>query len=383
MSANTEAPSPDRGDTGQESDARRKRRRILTGIAVLAIIALSVFGYWLLFMWGIVYTDDARIGGHLVDLAPEISGRLIAVTVHEGMFVRKGTVVFRLDPAIPQSTLNQAEASLTSARASLVLSEALNEKAVNGSRPEEIKAAEATVRRLQDEEGMARLDFDRIQALFKGSAVSQNDLDRARTAFESAGQSRENAAQNLILLQQGSRKEDVAAARAAVELARSRVAEATAAVENARGNLTRCTVEAPFDGWVVRRWVDPGAMPLAAQPVISMFDPATLRVDANIEEKYLDDVAIGDIAIISVDAYPSLQLKGRVTEIMRAANSEFSLIPAEGVSGTFIKVTQRVPLRIAVTAPPELALGPGLSVEVKIRSGSSKENPPGQAGTHE
>jgi membrane fusion protein (multidrug efflux system) len=251
------------------------------------------------------------------------------------------------------------------------LNEALAEKAVNGSRPEEVKAAEATAKRLQDEEEMARLNFERIQALFNDAAVTQDDLDRARTTYESTHHSRENVGQNLILLQEGTRKEDLAAAKAAVDLARSKVAEAAAFVENARSNLARCTVRAPFDGWVVRRWLDPGAMPLAAQPVISMFDPATLRVDANIEEKYVHDVAIGDAADVSVDAYPALRLHGRVTEILRAANSEFSLIPAEGVSGTFIKVTQRVPLRIAVTAPPELMLGPGLSVEVRIHSGTS------------
>ena len=371
-------PAPNPENSGQEGNGGRRRQRILAGIAILAVIAACVFGYWLIFMRGIVFTDDARFAGHLVDIAPEISGRLINVAVHEGLWVRKGTVVFRLDPAIPQATLNQAEAALGSARANLGLSEALNEKAVNGSRPEEVKAAEATVKRFQDEEGMARLGFERIQALFKGSAVSQDDLDRARTAYESALQSRENAAQNLVLLQQGSRKEDIAAAKAALELARSRVAEVSAAVENARSNLARCTVQAPFDGWVVRRWIDPGAMPLAAQPVISMFDPATLRVDANIEEKYLHDVAIGDAADISVDAYPALRLHGRVTEILRAANSEFSLIPAEGVSGTFIKVTQRVPLRIAVTAPPELMLGPGLSVEVRIHTGTSTESRRGE-----
>ena len=371
-------PAPNPENSGQEGNGGRRRQRILAGIAILAVIAACVFGYWLIFMRGIVFTDDARFAGHLVDIAPEISGRLINVAVHEGLLVRKGTVVFRLDPAIPQATLNQAEAALGSARANLGLSEALNEKAVNGSRPEEVKAAEATVKRFQDEEGMARLGFERIQALFKGSAVSQDDLDRARTAYESALQSRENAAQNLVLLQQGSRKEDIAAAKAALELARSRVAEVSAAVENARSNLARCTVQAPFDGWVVRRWIDPGAMPLAAQPVISMFDPATLRVDANIEEKYLHDVAIGDAADISVDAYPALRLHGRVTEILRAANSEFSLIPAEGVSGTFIKVTQRVPLRIAVTAPPELMLGPGLSVEVRIHTGTSTESRRGE-----
>jgi multidrug resistance efflux pump len=349
----------------------RHRQRILFGIGVVAAIAVGVSAYWFFFMRGIVYTDDARFAGHLVDIAPEISGRVIEVAVHEGLFIPKGTVVFRLDPAIPQAALDQAEASLVSAKAGLASSEALYEKAVNGSRPEEIKAAEATVRRLQNEEAMTRLDFERIQTLFKQTTVSQDDLDRARTAYESARQSRENAVQNLILLQQGSRKEDIAAAKAAVELARSRVVEAAAAVDNARGNLARCTVHAPFDGWVVRRWLDPGAMPLAAQPVVSMFDPSTMRVDANIEEKYLHEVAIGDAVDISVDAYPALHLHGRVTEILRAANSEFSFIPAEGVSGTFIKVTQRVPLRIAVTAPPDLALGPGLSVELRIHSGTA------------
>jgi membrane fusion protein (multidrug efflux system) len=291
--------------------------------------------------------------------------------VHEGQFVRKGTVVFQLDPAIPQAALSRAEALLASAEASVASSSAMNEKAVNGSRPEEIHAAEATSRRLQSDEGQARIDFERAKALFKDNAVSQAELDRAGSLYESARQASENAAQNLALLQHGTRREDISASNAAVALARSRVKEAEAAVENARSDLARCTVKAPFDAWVVRRWLDPGAMPLTAQPVLSLFDPSTLRVDANIEEKYLHDVAIGDTADISVDAFPSLRLHGRVTEILRAANSQFSLIPAEGVSGTFIKVTQRVPLRIAVEAPPDLAIGPGLSVEVRIRSGSS------------
>jgi membrane fusion protein (multidrug efflux system) len=383
MSTAAEPSSADRQNTGPNGNGQRRRQRIVAGIAVLAAVAAGVFGYWLIFMRGIVFTDDARISGHLVDIAPEINGRLIDVAVHEGLFIHKGAVVFRLDPAIPQEVLDRAEASLVSARASLVLNEALAEKAVNGSRPEEVKAAEATAQRLQSEEEMARLNFERIQALFKDAAVSQDDLDRARTAYESVHHSRENVGQNLILLQEGTRKEDIAAAKAAVALARSKVAEAVAAAENARSDMARCTVRAPFDGWVVRRWLDPGAMPLAAQPVISMFDPATLRVDANIEEKYLHDVAIGDAADISVDAYPALQLHGRVTEILRAANSEFSLIPAEGVSGTFIKVTQRVPLRIAVAAPPELMLGPGLSVEVRIHSGTSAEAVPEGAAAHD
>ncbi len=371
-----------RPDLASAAMPQRHHKRILLGIAILAVIAVGVFGYWFFFMRGIVFTDDARFAGHLVDLAPEINGTITDVPVHEGLFVHRGTVVFQLDPSILQAALSQTEAALVSARANLASSEAKYEKAVNGSRPEEIKAAEATTRRLQNEEELTRLNFERTQTLYKQGTMSQDDLDRARTAYESARQSRENAMQNLTLVQQGSRKEDIDAARADMEMARSRVSEASAAGDTARGNLARVIVKAPFDGWVVRRWLDPGAMPLAAQPVVSMFDPATLRVDANIEEKYLHDVAIGDEVEISVDAYPALHLKGRVTEILRATNSEFSLIPSEGVSGTFIKVTQRVPLRISVAAPPDLALGPGLSVEVKIRSGSSTAATPSSEITH-
>ena len=381
MSKATDKPPIESPPVGNPPDVRngdaprgqggRRNWRILLGIAVLTAIATAIFGYWFLFMRGIVSTDDARFAGHLVDLAPEISGTIVAVPVHEGQFLRQGTIVFQLDPAILQSALKQAEAVLVSANASQASAEALLARAVNGSRPEEIKGAEAAVRRLRNEAELARLNFERVETLFKKGTTSQDDFDRARTALESARENEEASAQNLALLQQGSRKEDIAVAQAAVELTRSRVNEAGAAAENARKNLARCIVKAPFDGWVVRRWLESGAMPLAAQPVISMFDPATLRVDANIEEKYLHDVAVGDEAEITVDAYPSLRLKGRVAEILRATNSEFSLIPAEGVSGTFIKVTQRIPLRIAVTAPPEFALGPGLSVEVKIRIGSA------------
>jgi membrane fusion protein (multidrug efflux system) len=365
------ASGPQTG-SGRRANGGPRRKRLFLGIAALGLIGACVFGYWYHFMRGIVYSDDARFSGHLVDLAPEVSGRLIEVDAHEGQFIQKGAVVFRLDPAIPQAALNRAEASLVSAKANLASNEALYQKALNGNRPEEIKAADANVKRLQNEEQLAQLDFERDQALFKNHTISQDSLDRARTAYESARQSRENAVQNLIVLQQGSRKEDLAAAKAAVELARARVTEAEAVVESARGDLARFTVKAPFDGWAVRRWLDPGAMPLASQPVVSMFDPTTLRVDANIEEKYLHDIAIGDKVDISVDAYPALHLQGRLTQILRATNSEFSLIPAEGVSGTFIKVTQRVALRISVTAPPDLPLGPGLSVEVRIHSGTSR-----------
>ncbi len=364
--ATSNAPAP--GAPVSADTGGGRRRRILVGVGVLVALGVGVLAYWFFFMRGIVYTDDARIGGHMVDVAPEVNGTLVSVAVHEGQYVHKGEVVFRLDPAIPQAALNQAEAALKSARADVAANQAYYERAVNGNRPEQIKAAEATYKGLLTQEELARIDFARARQMFKGDSISQDTLDRARTAYESARQARDNAEQNLILLQRGSRAEDIAAAKAALELSQSKVKEAEAALEGATAALARYTVKAPFSGWVVRRWLQVGAMPLPAQPVVSLFDPASLRVDANVEEQDLAGVQVGDEADISIDAYPSLHLTGRVTRIMRAVNSEFSLIPSEGVAGTFIKVTQRVPIELSVVVPPDLPIGPGLSVEVHIHS---------------
>ncbi len=366
-------PSP---STNETPEPKASRRHLMIGLGILAAIAVGVLGYWFFILRGNVFTDDARFGGHLVDVAPEVNGRLVAVLVREGESVRLGQEIFRLDPTSARAEVTRAEASLVSARGGLASAKARYEKALNGSRPEEIKSAAATLKRLQAQEDLAKVDLGRTEALTQGGAATQDALDSARSAYEAARQSRESAAQNLALLEQGARAEDIAAAKAEAEAAAGAVAAAEAALEVSRRNLDKCRVVAPFDGWVVRRWLDPGAMPMPGQPIVSVFDPATLRVDANIEEKYLGEVAIGDSAEISVDAYPDLRLQGRVTDVLRATNSQFSLIPSEGVSGTFIKVTQRVPLRIALKAPEGLFLGPGLSVEVKIRTGTAARPAP-------
>ncbi|MGA7272774.1 MAG: HlyD family efflux transporter periplasmic adaptor subunit, partial [Acidimicrobiia bacterium] len=128
----------------------------------------------------------------------------------------------------------------------------------------------------------------------------------------------------------------------------------------------------PFDGVVVRRWLEPGSAAAPGRSVLTVFDPSSLRIDANIEEKDLRDVKVGDKVDIDVDAYPDVHLQGEVSQILPATNSEFSLIPAEGVSGTFIKVAQRIPLRVKLLHPPsDILLGPGLSVELTIHIDSA------------
>lgn len=354
-----------------------KPRRIWIGIGILAAIALGVAGYWFFFVRGIVYSDDARFNGHMVDVAPTVGGRAISLLVKEGDAVRKGQLLLEIDSSVQRTVVAQGESAVVAAQAGLAVARAKQERAKNGPQREEIRVAEAVAARLQNEDALARTELERMQALRKDGAGTQDQLDRAAAAYESARQSHESAAQSLSLLRQGTRTDDLEVASTEVKLAQGRVAEAEAALAKAKVDLGFYSIAAPFDGYVVRRWIDPGAVVQAGQPVVSVFDPATLRVDANIEEKYLDEVALGNDVDIRVDAYPHLRLKGRVADILRAVNSEFSLVPAEGVSGTFIKVTQRVPLRIALSVPPGLALGPGMSVEVYILSGTrNRDTPP-------
>jgi membrane fusion protein (multidrug efflux system) len=358
-----------------EASSKFNPKRITQAALVLVLIAAGIFLYWLIFLRGIVSSDDARFSGYMIDLIPESSGILGAVEVRAGDRIKKGQKLFQLDPALFQAALAQSQAAVETAKGNLATAQARSEKAFNGARPEEVKAGAAIVARLKNEEDMALLEYNRQNSLLKKGVSTQNQLDRARTALNSAREARVGATENLLMLRKGSRKEDLDAAEADLQTARGRMAEAQAALERAQLVLDRSVVYAPFDGWVVRRWLDPGSMVQPGRPVLSIFDPSTLQVNANIEEKYLHKVKVGDPVEISVDAFPKLHLRGRLDEILLATNSQFSLIPAEGVSGTFIKVTQRIPLRISVQAPPDLPLGPGLSVEIKVRVGGSGSAP--------
>jgi multidrug resistance efflux pump len=173
-------------------------------------------------------------------------------------------------------------------------------------------------------------------------------------------------------MEEGTRPEDIAAAKANVDLASGKVEEAKAAIAQAEVALERAAARSPFDGVVVRQWRKRGEMVVAGTPVITVFDPATLHVAANIEEKDIRKIDLNDEVNITIDAYPDIRLKGRVQNILRATNSQFSLIPAEGVSGAYIKVAQRIPIRITLEDPPDLFLGPGLSVEISIHKNSAK-----------
>lgn len=353
-----------------------KLLKLAVGLGILALLFLAVFLYWHFFMRGVVSSQDARLQGDLVDVAPEISGILDQVFAGEGERVTKGQVLFTLKKDLLQASVAQARAELNSAKANLAAARSRYDKALSGPRAAEIRAAEAVEKRLRSQMEYAGEVLRRTRALISKDLGSQDVLDTAENSYRKAVADHDEAIQQLKLLREGTRSEDLSEASATVEAAEAHVSEASALLNKAELSLDRATLNAPFDGLVVRKWVDAGTTLTAGRPVLTIFNPASLYVSANIEEKDLHRVKIGDPVRISVDAYPSLKLKGRVEKVLLATNSQFSLVPAEGVSGTFIKVSQRLPVRILIEDVPDLPLGPGLSVSVRIRvDGHEKDSP--------
>lgn len=351
---------------------RRKARRILAGVVVLLILGGASLGYWMLFVRGKVTTDDARFSGRMVDVSPQVPGQIDKILVQEGDRVTKGQLLFTLDKSSLEAHVAEAKAAVATATVGVDLARDQMQKAVHGPRKAEIAASRATEQRLAAQLDLAKSNWERSQNLFSQNASTKAVLDRSRAQYESAKAAHQQAVQGLRLLEQGTRSEDIDAAHTAVKVAEAKVAQARASLDAALVAVGHTSVAAPFDGVVVRRWLEPGSATAPGRSVLTVFDPSTLRVDANIDEKNLHDVKVGDKVDIDVDAYPDLHLEGEVSQILQATNSEFSLIPAEGVSGTFIKVAQRIPLRVRLLNPPKDRLvGPGLSVELTIHVGSA------------
>lgn len=360
----------------------QKYKSIFIGGLILAVIAIGSLAYWWIFMKGIVSVKDARFATTIIDSSPEIAGQLSDLLVSEGDKVSAGDVLYKLDENDLQAKVASARTAISMAKAGIAAAQAGLEKAQRGPRKEEIQSARATLEKLKAQVQLAKLEKDRLQRLVESSSATQQQLDQAATAYQTAKKSQEEAQQHLQLLEAGTRPEDIAAAKAQLQLSKAQLESAQAHLHEANLALDHAVVTAPFNGTVVKTWHNPGETVSPGMPVISLADPSSLRIDANVEETDLRKVSNGDLVDISVDAYPNLHLRGTVEAVMDVTQSQFSLMPSEGVSGTFIKVTQRVPLRVKLDDPPGdyvSRLGSGMSVELKIHINSSSKN---LAATH-
>jgi membrane fusion protein (multidrug efflux system) len=328
----------------------KKRARMLLGLTLLLVLAGAAYGvYYLLFLSGRLDTDNAYVGGNLVTLSSQVPGTVVSISADETQMVKAGAELIKLDPVDAELALIQAEARLGSV---------VRQQRERYSNLGQFDAliAERTVA-LES----ARQDLARRLPLAAGNTLSGEEISHARHAVEAAG-----AALEVARKQAAAARAGVAGVNPArhplVEAARADYMQAWLAAR-------RNTIVAPVSGYVARRSVQLGARINQGTPLLTIVPLDQLWVDANFKESELRDIRIGQDAAIEADIYGSqVRYHGKVMGLSAGTGSAFSLLPAQNASGNWIKVVQRLPVRISLD-PRELAAHPlrvGLSTRVTI-----------------
>jgi membrane fusion protein, multidrug efflux system len=351
-----EAPA---GQVEQEKEAEKRpsiirRHPVETLLIVLALIALAVIGYfvWLIYFHPYETTDDAFIDARSFSVAAKISGYVSDVPVSDNQHVDAGAVIAKIDPRDYQIALDQAQGQVGVANAAIASADA--QIAAAGAAIDEAKAqvtsAEAALQYAQDEN-------DRQQQLVKSGAGSQQAAQQAAATLR---QDRASAAQAQASVTSAVKNQAAAQAQRASAVANLHQAEAQ--VEAAQQNLSYTTITAAQPGRVVKLSGSKGQYVQAGQAV-SMFVPDEIWVTANFKETQLTDMRPGQPVDVTIDAYPDHALRGHVDSVQPGSGTAFSLLPAENATGNYVKVIQRVPVKIVIDNwPKDVTIGPGMSV---------------------
>jgi membrane fusion protein, multidrug efflux system len=335
---------------------RRDRRRLIRlGLLVLGpLVALAVAGEMYLSGGRYVETDNAYVRAPIMNVAPDVPGTVAEVAVHENQHVEKDALLFTLDQEPFRIALAGAEAQLGMVRNDLTALQATYRQNLSA-----IDQAKSSL-------DYAQATYDRQLSLQKRGVAAQASLDQARRDLDMAQEQLRGAqrAADATLSQLGGN------AAGPVD-DHPRMHEAKAAVDKAKRDLDHATILAPWSGTVanvenLRR----GAYVTAGQPAMSLVASNDLWIEANPKETDLTHLKVGDEAAVSVDAYPNYSWKAKVTSLSPATGAEFSVLPPQNASGNWVKVVQRVPVKLALEpAQDGPQLTSGMSVDVSIDTG--------------
>ncbi|WP_246154584.1 HlyD family secretion protein [Methylobacterium oryzihabitans] len=329
---------------------------VLGGLVVVVLGALG-FWYWLVAIHPYESTDDAFVDARQFSVAPKVSGYVVAVPVTDNRHVEAGTVLFQIDPRDYRVALDQAKAQVEAAQAS-------------------IRNIDAQIEAQQGSVQEARAQVEQAQAALR---FAEQDAARYQDLAQRGAGSVQRSQQSTADLQQ--RQADLSRARAAVTVAQKQIgaleaqrasavaslAQGRAQVEQAELNLGYTTITAAQAGRVVRLTGAVGQYAQAGQ-ALSMFVPDDIWVTANYKETQITDMRPGQSADIRIDAYPDRTITGTVDSVQPGSGTAFSLLPAENATGNYVKVVQRIPVKITVgNWPTDVAIGPGMSIVPTVR----------------
>jgi membrane fusion protein (multidrug efflux system) len=307
----------------------RRYRRVLL-LVVLPLVALIAGLTFYLNGGRYVTTDDAYVGAQKVLITPDISGKIISVAVKEGQSVSTGDTMFQIDPVPFQLALAQARAKLDDAKTS------------HDNLVANVKLYDQTIEIINSGIAIKQRDVERKSALVKSSAGSQLDLDNSATSLVTA------QAQSQLVKQQRSIALNQLLGNPELPLEQfPAYMQAKAALDDAQRNLDLTTVRAPMLGIATQvDQIQLGRFVMAGTPVFSVIDTSKPWVDANPKESDFTYVAVGQPVTIDVDAFPNHVFKGTVGSLSPGTGAQFAILPPQNATGNFVKVVQRVPVRI-------------------------------------
>jgi membrane fusion protein (multidrug efflux system) len=326
-----------------KADGSRNWTRTFLLLVVPALLVIGGAYLWLT-SGGSVSTDDAQVKQDIVSVSPQVNGQIVQTFVRNGARVKRGDILFRIDPQPYRVALEQAEAALAAAK---LQTHVLQTTAAGTSG--DIAGAEANL-------SIQRNALGRQQALLKQGFTT-------RAAYEDALNEVKKAETQLA----DARARAANASAAVAPGEQPQVAQAQAAVDKARLDLDRTEVRAPMDGVIENAdKLQVGQMAVLGIGMVSLVHSSSAWVEANFKEKDVGRMVPGDRATIEVDAYGGEKFPAHVQSIGAGTGSQFSLLPAQNANGNWVKVTQRVPVRIAFDGTPSRPMIAGLSVTAKV-----------------
>lgn len=343
-----------------------KRRRALLGLTLtIAVSGIGYFLYWFFDGRFYISTDDAYVAGNRIVVSPRTPGTVTEIAVDSTDPVRAGETLVRLDGTDARIALQKAKARL---------SEAVRQTQARFREP---AALSAQLTADEARQAQARRDWQRARRLARSGAIAREKLEQAHTAWIEARAQTRAAQAGLARVRALVRHRHLHTDPA--------VLAAEASVREAYAALTRGAIRAPVSGYVAKRSVQLGQQVAPGQPLMIILPLRDVWVDANFKERDLAGVAIGDPVTLTADWYGSgIVFHGRVEGIEPGSGSAFSLLPPENASGNWIKIVQRVPVRIALDrrelASHPLRLGLSVQVTVSIRHRARRPLPPVHAG---
>jgi membrane fusion protein (multidrug efflux system) len=344
----------------ETTEQKKPKKKAPLIILALVIISAATFGISK-YMYSLHHedTDDAQLDADISPVLSRVSGYVNEIRFEENQHVNKGDTLVKLDDRDLQIKVEQAQAALENARANVFVA-----KANSGTSRANVATASSNVEAAKVRVWKATQDFDRYQHLLNDKAITQQQFDGVKAEKLSA-----EAQLESINRQQGAASMQGEAAAQGITVAESMIAQRKADLDFAKLQLSYATIIAPATGLASKKNIQPGQFVNAGTPLFSIVSGDGAYVIANFKETQLEKMKTGLPADVTVDAFPSQKIEGTVYSFAAATGAKFSLLPPDNATGNYVKVIQRIPVKIKLNGSREMMamLRPGMSVRVSVK----------------